>query len=143
MKRRGPRTDPWGTPWSNSSHKLKFWLIFVLCIYYLNNWKGVWGCFYRNHTCEVLPLEVYGLLCRMLRTIPSNTAPEKPLLSKTFFIFQLMIIMLFFTWDSLHASLNSHYKAWSYKKKKHKKIKAYRLKHNRYLLISDLKPFRS
>ena len=32
----------------------------------------------------------------------------------------------FFDWDSLHARLNSHYKAWSYKKKKHKKIKAYR-----------------
>ena len=27
----------------------------------------------------------------------------------------------FFNWDSLHARLNSHYKAWSYKKKKHKK----------------------
>ena len=32
----------------------------------------------------------------------------------------------FFNWDSLHTRLNSHYKAWSYKKKKHKKIKAYR-----------------
>ena len=27
----------------------------------------------------------------------------------------------FLNWDSLHARLNSHYKAWSYKKKKHKK----------------------
>ena len=33
-------------------------------------------------------------------------------------------VNLFFNWDSLHARLNSHYKAWSYKKKKHKKIKA-------------------
>ena len=32
---------------------------------------------------------------------------------------------LFFNWDSFHASLNSHYKAWSYKKKEAKKIKAY------------------
>ena len=24
-----------------------------------------------------------------------------------------------FNWDSLHASLNSHYEAWNYKKKKH------------------------
>ena len=32
----------------------------------------------------------------------------------------------FFNWDSLHARPNSHYKAWSYKKRKHKKIKAYR-----------------
>ena len=32
----------------------------------------------------------------------------------------------FFNWDSLHARLNSLYKAWSYKKKEHKKFKAYR-----------------
>ena len=34
-------------------------------------------------------------------------------------------LVFFFNWDSLHARLNSHYKALSYKKKKHKKIKAY------------------
>ena len=39
-----------------------------------------------------------------------------------FFFFTL----IFFNWDSLHAPLNSHYKAWSYKKKKHKKIKTYK-----------------
>ena len=33
---------------------------------------------------------------------------------------------IFFNWHSLHARLNSHYKAWSCKKKKHKKIKVYR-----------------
>ena len=33
--------------------------------------------------------------------------------------------MVFFNWDSLHARLNSHYEAWSYKKKKHKKITAH------------------
>ena len=32
---------------------------------------------------------------------------------------------IFFNWDSLHAMLNSHYEEWSYKKKKHKKIKTY------------------
>ena len=32
--------------------------------------------------------------------------------------------LFFLNWDSLHARLNSHYKAWSYEKKKHKKIKA-------------------
>ena len=53
-----------------------------------------------------------------------------------------------FNWDSLHARLNSYYKAWSYNKRKHKKIKAYRksvqkeLKVKRCLLILDLKPFR-
>ena len=32
----------------------------------------------------------------------------------------------FFNWYSLHARLNGHYQAWSYKKKKHKKVKAYK-----------------
>ena len=31
----------------------------------------------------------------------------------------------FFNWDSLHERLNNHCKAWSYKKKKHSKIKTY------------------
>ena len=31
-----------------------------------------------------------------------------------------------FNWDLLYARLNSHYEARSYKKKKHKKVKAYR-----------------
>ena len=33
---------------------------------------------------------------------------------------------IFFNCDSLHARLNSHYEARSYKKKKHNKIIAYR-----------------
>ena len=32
----------------------------------------------------------------------------------------------FFNWDSFHARLKSHCEARNYKKKKHKKIKAYR-----------------
>ena len=49
-------------------------------------------------------------------------------------------------WDSLHARLNSHYEAWSYKKKKHKKIEAYRISVykkptvKRCLLILGLQP---
>ena len=34
---------------------------------------------------------------------------------------KLLYIYLYINWDSLHSRLNSHYKAWSYKKKKHKK----------------------
>ena len=34
--------------------------------------------------------------------------------------------IFFFNSDSLHARLNNHCEEWSYKKKKHKKIKAYR-----------------
>ena len=35
-----------------------------------------------------------------------------------------MFSKFFFNWDSLYAMLNSHYKVWSYKNKKNKKIKA-------------------
>ena len=31
------------------------------------------------------------------------------------------VFFAFFNWDSLHATLNSHYKAWSYKKKEPQK----------------------
>ena len=55
----------------------------------------------------------------------------------------------FFNWDSLHARLNSHYEASSYKKKKRKKVKTYRKSVQkepavkRCLLILELKPLRS
>ena len=57
--------------------------------------------------------------------------------------------VIFLNWDSLYARLNSHYKAWSYKKNKYKKIKTYKKSVwkeptvKRCLLIPDLKPFRS
>ena len=38
----------------------------------------------------------------------------------------IVFVFYFFNWDSLHARQNSHYDAWSYKKKKHENIKAYR-----------------
>ena len=56
---------------------------------------------------------------------------------------------LFLNRDSLHVKLNIHYAAWSYEKKKYRKIKAYRKSvskeptDKRCLLILDLKPFRS
>ena len=36
------------------------------------------------------------------------------------------MVPFFFNWDSLHARLNSHYQAWSYKKGSTKKITRYR-----------------
>ena len=33
----------------------------------------------------------------------------------------IYIYIYIFNWDSLHARLNSHYEAWSYKKKKAQK----------------------
>ena len=41
------------------------------------------------------------------------------------FSLSLSMIILKKKRDSLHATLDSHYKAWSYKKKTHRKIKAY------------------
>ena len=61
----------------------------------------------------------------------------------------LNYLIYIFNWDSLHARLICHYKAWSSMKKKHKKIKAYRNSIHkepivkRCLLILDLKPLRS
>ena len=40
--------------------------------------------------------------------------------------YENFLVQIFFNWDSLHARLNSHYQAWSYKKKNHKKITAYK-----------------
>ena len=42
------------------------------------------------------------------------------------FLSLLLLLLYFYYWDSLYASLNSHYEALSYMKKKHKIIIAYR-----------------
>ena len=42
------------------------------------------------------------------------------------FLVFFIYLFIYFNWDSLHARLNSHYEAWSHKKKKHKKIRAHR-----------------
>ena len=61
----------------------------------------------------------------------------------------LLPFFSFFNWDSLHARLNSHYEAWSYKKRSTKRITGYRKSVciertvKRSLLILDLKPLRS
>ena len=36
--------------------------------------------------------------------------------------FTIIFFSFFFNWDSPHASLNSHYEAWSYKKKAQKRL---------------------
>ena len=37
-----------------------------------------------------------------------------------------VVIYFFLYWNSLHTRPDIHYEAWHYKKKKYKKIKAYR-----------------
>ena len=51
-----------------------------------------------------------------LRSIKENLEERRNFDGVTFFL----------NWDSLHARLNSHLEAWRYKKKKRKKVKAYR-----------------
>ena len=36
-------------------------------------------------------------------------------------ILECFLVLFFFNWDSPHARLNSHYEAWSYKKKSKKR----------------------
>ena len=82
----------------------------------------------------------------------AKTASKKigALIHSMKFLFLEVALYLFLKkiWDSLHARLNSHYKAWESKEKKHKKIRTYRKylwkepTPNRCLLILDLKPFR-
>ena len=50
---------------------------------------------------------------------------ERLIVSKVLNVY-VMWFGLCFNWDSLHAKVSSHNKAWSYKKNKHKKIKSYR-----------------
>ena len=80
---------------------------------------------------------------------PSHTDESREGRNTCLWIYNYIYIFNIFNCDSLHARLNSHYKAWSYKKKKHKNIKAYRKSVQkeptvkRCLLILELKPRRS
>ena len=63
--------------------------------------------------------EQFGII-HLVRTQKSSLTPDMT----TTCAYQMEIGIY---WDSLHARLNSHYKAWSYKKKKQKKIKTYKI----------------
>ena len=61
---------------------------------------------------------------KFFTNIGTDLANKIPNASKPFGSY--ITSFFFFNWYSLHARLNSHYEAWSYKKRKHKKVKAYR-----------------
>ena len=79
----------------------------------------------------------------------SSVSKHKEILLASQFYFILFLFIYFFDCDSLHARLNSHYKAWSYRKRSTKKIAGHTksvLKEptvKTCLLIIDLKPLRS
>ena len=54
--------------------------------------------------------------------------PGEMLLTLVFCVLDLSVNVstFFLNWDSLHARLNSHCEAWSYKKRSTKKITGYR-----------------
>ena len=90
-------------------------------------------------------------LCTFFKYTCSPTPPNTFINIKSFpatFVFIILFFIYFFNWDSLLARLDSHYEAWSYKKKNHKKITAYKISVykepavKRCLLILDLKPLK-
>ena len=46
--------------------------------------------------------------------------------TSVYHMFEICLIFIFFNWYSPHARLNSHYEAWSYKKRSTKRITGYR-----------------
>ena len=80
----------------------------IMCEVSVQNCKGYIGAVYRSPSQNNIEFENF-------------LSDFEELLSKTVFFF-----FFFFNWYSLHARLNSHYEAWSYKKRKHEKVKAYR-----------------
>ena len=66
---------------------------------------------------EKQPPEVFYK--KNFRNISQNSQENRPQASG-------LQLCFFFNWYSLYARLHSHNEAWSYKKGKHKKVKAYR-----------------
>ena len=120
----------------------------LLVLLRLNNSQGSWNGFLlmspgkptlRVYLNNYVLLTMFYLLTKLIEILPiSNSNSPNKILNLAFLIGIQEI-----------ARLNSPYEAWSYKKKKHKKMKAYRksvykkLIVERCLLILDLKPLRS
>ena len=86
-------------------------------MYSRKTFKKNWSELFKNHQID--------LSCNTPSTIKigDSTAAELARFSDVWHNFFRNFL---FNWDSLHARLNSHYEAWSYKKKSAKKITGYR-----------------
>ena len=74
---------------------------------------------HRNQSIGLSPNQLTGFYMR-------GTLAFNGLMFYRYFVFQATHKQFFLKRDSLHARLNSHYKAWSYKKKKTGNHKTYR-----------------
>ena len=75
-------------------------------------------------TCDVFLLFWYAYRLLFWKNCDCSS---KLTVSCRMILSQILQSVLFFkNWDSLHARLNSHYEAWSYKKESTKKITGYR-----------------
>ena len=79
----------------------------------------------REDTLNILHSAHHSVGPKLSRTMSTYfwLAPQQQY--KSVEILALTATGISFNWDSFHARLSSYCKAWSYKKKKHKKIKAY------------------
>ena len=98
LKSRGPNTDPWGTPCTNSAQLLKLLFIFVLC-YLLGRLSFI------SLNQSLLKPYAWSLTIRsswfkVTKAVDKsiNTAPPKPLSSKIFFHFSMIETMNLALW---------------------------------------------
>ena len=82
------------------------------------SFKNIQGIFSNLVDCESLLESNYPDILALCETNLDDSIDSSD--------FSVRGYLFFFNWYSLHARLNSHGEAWSCKKRKHKKVKAYR-----------------
>ena len=120
--------------WQNKcqkKHSLQFYFLFFIC-----NASMSWSTMFIFSVKICMGFSIFDSILFLLKFILTLKEHQK-------------IVNPFFNWHAFHARLSSPYRAWSYKKKKHKKIKASKKSlweestvKNRCLLILYFNPFR-
>ena len=108
----------------------KFWARkFIFSKNFTNNhnlWRegNVWSDF--QELSNLFGWDIH-LTCSRILSKKNKTSNSNESVTPKIYIFLAYIFefLIFLNWDSLHARLNSHYEAWSYKKST-KKITEYR-----------------
>ena len=103
--------------------------------------------FLQNSTCFTSKIHYLTHLLKVCILRTSDKISSK--VNHTYAHENGFFFFFFFDWDSLQTRLNSHYEAWSYKKRRRQKNTRYRKSIQkeptvkRCLLILNLKPLRS